>query len=155
MDRRSFHQFVGGLVDQLSELSRQQLLHVAHAVGTKAQAGRACGRTFNCLTGTPLARLRLKDKWLGYCATPRCIKSPITPSMLARASMRAAPFMCRTSTPITAACAPGCTTFRGVATRYLDNYCGWRRAIDGSSSTNARINSPEEFLRAAVGVFRS
>ena len=27
---------------------------------------RACGRTFNCLTGTPLARLRLKDKWLAY-----------------------------------------------------------------------------------------
>jgi len=27
---------------------------------------RACGRTFNCLTGTPLARLRLKDKWLDY-----------------------------------------------------------------------------------------
>ena len=40
--------------------------------------------------------------------------------------------------------------FRGVATRYLDNYCGWRRAIDAH-----RINSPEAFLRAAVGVFRS
>jgi len=26
----------------------------------------ACGRTFNDLTGTPLARLRLKDKWLAY-----------------------------------------------------------------------------------------
>lgn len=39
--------------------------------------------------------------------------------------------------------------FRGVATRYLDNYCGWRRAIDAP-----RINSSEEFLRAAVGVFR-
>ena len=40
--------------------------------------------------------------------------------------------------------------FRGVATRYLDNYCGWRRAIDAG-----RINSPEAFLRAAVGVFRN
>ena len=30
---------------------------------------RACGRTFNSLTGTPLARLRHKDKWLGYCDT--------------------------------------------------------------------------------------
>ena len=28
----------------------------------------ACGRTFNDLTGTPLARLRLKGKWLNYCA---------------------------------------------------------------------------------------
>ena len=27
---------------------------------------RACGRTFNSLTGTPLARLRHKDKWLDY-----------------------------------------------------------------------------------------
>ena len=26
----------------------------------------ACGRTFNDLTGTPLARLRLKAKWLSY-----------------------------------------------------------------------------------------
>ena len=39
--------------------------------------------------------------------------------------------------------------FRGIATRYLDNYCGWRRALDGQ-----RINSPEAFLAAAVGVFR-
>jgi transposase-like protein len=27
---------------------------------------RACGRTFNSLTGTPLARLRHKAKWLGF-----------------------------------------------------------------------------------------
>ena len=27
---------------------------------------RACGRTFNSLTGTPLARLRHKDKWIDY-----------------------------------------------------------------------------------------
>jgi transposase-like protein len=26
----------------------------------------ACGRTFNDLTGTPLARLRLRSKWLAY-----------------------------------------------------------------------------------------
>ena len=26
----------------------------------------ACGRTFNDLSGTPLARLRLKAKWLAY-----------------------------------------------------------------------------------------
>ena len=28
---------------------------------------RSCGRTFNSLTGTPLARLRHKDKWRDYC----------------------------------------------------------------------------------------
>ena len=27
---------------------------------------RGCGRTFNSLTGTPLARLRYKDRWLDY-----------------------------------------------------------------------------------------
>jgi transposase-like protein len=30
----------------------------------------ACGRSFNALTGTPLARLRLRDKWLPYL---RCL----------------------------------------------------------------------------------
>ena len=40
--------------------------------------------------------------------------------------------------------------FRGVATRYLPNYLGWRWAID-----QARINSPEILLRAAIGVFNT
>jgi transposase-like protein len=38
--------------------------------------------------------------------------------------------------------------FRGVATRYLPNYLGWRWAID-----QQRIDSPETFLKAAIGVF--
>jgi transposase-like protein len=38
--------------------------------------------------------------------------------------------------------------FRGVATRYLDNYLGWRWAIDRD-----RIGSAQRFLRAALGVF--
>jgi transposase-like protein len=33
----------------------------------------ACGKTFNGLTGTPLARLRLKDKWLAYLD---CMRDP-------------------------------------------------------------------------------
>jgi len=40
------------------------------------------------------------------------------------------------------------TVFRGVATRYLPNDLGWRWALD-----HQRINSPETFLRAAIGVF--
>ncbi len=40
--------------------------------------------------------------------------------------------------------------FRGVATRYLGNYCGWRWAIDLE-----RINSAEAMLRSAVGVFNT
>jgi transposase-like protein len=40
--------------------------------------------------------------------------------------------------------------FRGVATRYLTNYLGWRWAID-----QERIRSPETLLRAAIGVFNT
>jgi hypothetical protein len=29
----------------------------------------ASAAAFNALTGTPMARLRLKDKWLDYCQT--------------------------------------------------------------------------------------
>jgi transposase-like protein len=38
--------------------------------------------------------------------------------------------------------------FRGVASRYLPNYFGWRWALDGQ-----RIASPSAFLRAALGRF--
>ena len=37
--------------------------------------------------------------------------------------------------------------FRGVASRYLDNYLDWRWALDGR-----RIATPEALLRAALGV---
>ena len=40
--------------------------------------------------------------------------------------------------------------FHGVATRYLPNYLGWRWAID-----QERIRSPENLLKAAIGVFHS
>jgi len=38
--------------------------------------------------------------------------------------------------------------FRGVASRYLDNYLGWRWALDGQ-----RIGTPDNLLRAALGAF--
>ena len=38
--------------------------------------------------------------------------------------------------------------FRGVASRYLTNYFGWRWALDGQ-----RIATPGVFLRAALGKF--
>jgi len=37
--------------------------------------------------------------------------------------------------------------FRGVASRYLPNYLGWRWALDG-----ARVSSPEHLLRIAIRV---
>ena len=40
--------------------------------------------------------------------------------------------------------------FNGVATRYLPNYLGWCWAID-----QERIHSPENLLRAAIGVFNT
>lgn len=43
-----------------------QLYRHGTANGLQRFRCRACGRTFNSLTGTPLARLRLKDKWLDY-----------------------------------------------------------------------------------------
>ena len=36
--------------------------------------------------------------------------------------------------------------FRGVASRYLTNYLGWRWALDGE-----RIKTPERLLRIAIG----
>jgi len=38
--------------------------------------------------------------------------------------------------------------FHGVATRYLSNYLGWRRALD-----THRLPTPQALLRAAIGVF--
>ncbi len=40
--------------------------------------------------------------------------------------------------------------FRGVASRYLGNYLGWRWALDGQ-----RIGTPDALLRAAIGVFHT
>ena len=39
-----------------------------HANDLQRYRCRDCGRTFNDLSGTPLARLRCKGKWLDYCA---------------------------------------------------------------------------------------
>ena len=40
--------------------------------------------------------------------------------------------------------------FHGVASRYLPNYLGWHRALDGG-----RVSSVEQFLRMAFGVINS
>lgn len=43
-----------------------ELYRHGQANGLQRFRCRRCARTFNCLTGTPLARLRHKDKWLDY-----------------------------------------------------------------------------------------
>lgn len=47
--------------------------HYRHgqANGLQRYRCRDCGRTFNDLSGTPLARLRLRDKWLDYLGALR------------------------------------------------------------------------------------
>ena len=40
--------------------------------------------------------------------------------------------------------------FRGVASRYLSNYLGWRRALDGG-----RVTTSEQLLRIAIGAIHS
>ena len=40
--------------------------------------------------------------------------------------------------------------FHGVASRYLPNYLGWRRALDG-----ARITSSDQLLRLAIKPFNT
>jgi len=42
-----------------------------HANGLQRHKCRQCGKTFNALTGTPLARLHLRGKWLAQAAALR------------------------------------------------------------------------------------
>ena len=50
-----------------------------HANNLQRYRCRACGRTFNDLSGTPLARLRLKGKWLDYVAA-LLASTPVRPA---------------------------------------------------------------------------
>ena len=44
----------------------QRCHRCGHANGLQRYRCVACRRSFNALTGTPLARLRLRDRWLPY-----------------------------------------------------------------------------------------
>jgi transposase-like protein len=48
------------------ECGCQRCQRCGHANGLQRYRCVACRRTFNALTGTPLARLRLRNKWLPY-----------------------------------------------------------------------------------------
>ena len=71
---------IAALIDQIAREhmacprcdSRQFGRH-GFANGLQRYRCRACAKTFNGLTGTPLARLRLKDKWLNYF---ECLRDP-------------------------------------------------------------------------------
>src|SRR6476469_6761318 len=49
--------------------SSERMYRHGHAHGLQRYRCRSCGKTFNDLTGTPLARLRLKGRWLDYLDT--------------------------------------------------------------------------------------
>ena len=124
------------------------------ASGLQRYRCRACGRTCNGLTGTPLARLRHKERWLTYLS-----------GMLGSTSIRRAAEQLGVT---------GATTFRwrhrflaltkadrpstlgGITEademylleshKGVRNYLGWRWALDGE-----RIGTPALLLRAALG----
>lgn len=61
----------------------EQVVRHGHANGLQRYRCRACGKTFNALTGTPLAKLRHKGKWLDFL---RQMVSSQTVRQAARAS---------------------------------------------------------------------
>ena len=46
----------------------RQVHRCGHASGLQRYRCCRCGRSYNALSGTPLARLRLKEKWLPTCS---------------------------------------------------------------------------------------
>ena len=56
-------------VPKCPHCGHEQLHRHGQSDGLQRYRCRACGKTFNALTGTPLARLRHKAKWLGFLQT--------------------------------------------------------------------------------------
>lgn len=91
-----------------------------------AQLPSLAGRTFNDLTGTPLARLRLKSKWHGYPAALLGVRT------------------------VRSAAEQWLARFHGVVSWRLPNYLGWHRALDGG-----RVTSVEQLPRIAIELIHS
>src|SRR3954467_5208423 len=71
---------IAALIDQIARISLscprcdgKSIYRHGMANGLHRYRCQTCGRTFNGLTGTPLARLRLKSKWLAYFD---CLRDP-------------------------------------------------------------------------------
>ena len=71
---------IAALIDQVARsrlacpaCSGKSIYRHGTANGLQRYRCRSCGRTFNGLTGTPLARLRLKGRWLAYFD---CLRDP-------------------------------------------------------------------------------
>ena len=60
---------VGTAVRRCPSCACERYYRHGQANGLQRYRCRACGRTYNDLSGTPLARLRLREKWLDYLGT--------------------------------------------------------------------------------------
>jgi len=73
---------VGGTVVACPACMSHRFNRWGHLDGLQRYRCRDCGRTFNALSGTPLAHLRLKDRWLAYA---ECMEQSLTVRQSARA----------------------------------------------------------------------
>jgi transposase-like protein len=60
---------IGGAMRRCPNCACEPYYRHGQANGLQRYRCRACGRTYNDLSGTPLARLRLREKWLDYLGT--------------------------------------------------------------------------------------
>ena len=102
----------------------------------------ACKATFNALTGTPLARLRKKEKWLDYAQ-----------QMQQGASVRKSAKACdvyhvQNVNAYGSRLKTWMRRFNGVATCHLANYLGWRRYLD----RHVDNDSAAAFLATSLGL---
>lgn len=134
----------------------------------------ACRRTFNDLTGTPLARLRLKGKWLDYLdalRASRSVRAAADANAAYRAFARAhgiahqavntsagermrsgshAAIHVQDVNAYDQRLREWLLPFHGVASRYLPNYLGWRRMLDGG-----KMPSADQLFSLAIGPIHS
>ena len=144
------------------------------ADGLQRYRCRDCGKTFNALSGTPMARLRHKGKWLAQAQV--LITVALTPVLSPDV------VLCTDGSSAMAAAArligvehhalnmtSGCRVegpwhiqnvnayhgrlkawmhrFHGVATKYLTSYLGWFRALDRFGS---KPSPPSSWLALAI-----
>ena len=60
---------IGGATRRCPNCACERYYRHGQANGLQRYRCRGCGRTYNDLSGTPLARLRLREKWLDYLGT--------------------------------------------------------------------------------------
>jgi transposase-like protein len=115
------------------------------AHGLQRYRCKDCGRTCNALSGTALARLRHKERWLDYAFARDTGITHETINLQAGIRVRGAIHV-QNVNAYHGRLRGWLLPFRGVASRYLPNYLGWRWALDGG-----RVGSAEGLLRASLG----